>query len=260
MRLVSLLNEDADGCIEDFNNNMAGEFSATSDRPPQGAIALIDDLSLRRAGVLKLLRGLMRDVVEAFTSVDEFFDRTRAVAQAIGCVILNVGSRSLHDPLMASVLLQLGGADCTAPLVVLSDLEDAAEVVAAFRHGARGFIPSSTEPLVAVAALRLVQAGTAFFPASALAWRGQDRPCEDRGPATRQFGRPATRWPPRQLAVLRLLGEGLANKEIARALGSQESTVKVHVWHIMRRLDVPNRTQAVLRARELGIIGDDAAL
>jgi DNA-binding NarL/FixJ family response regulator len=75
------------------------------------------------------------------------------------------------------------------------------------------------------------------MPAAAAADPGERR---DRG---------GQNWPPRQLAVLRLLVQGKANKEIARSLSMQESTVKVHVREIMRKLQAANRTEAALLAR-----------
>ena len=58
---------------------------------------------------------------------------------------------------------------------------------------------------------------------------------------------------PRQCDVLRLLGKGQANKEIARALDISEGTVKIHLAAIFRLLDVRNRTEAVLKASSLDI-------
>ena len=58
---------------------------------------------------------------------------------------------------------------------------------------------------------------------------------------------------PRQCDVLRLLGKGQANKEIARALDISEGTVKIHLAAIFRLLDVRNRTEAVLKASALDL-------
>ena len=58
---------------------------------------------------------------------------------------------------------------------------------------------------------------------------------------------------PRQIDVLRLLMRGQSNKAIARELGLTEGTVKVHLAAILRALRVRNRTEAVVRARDLGI-------
>ncbi len=60
---------------------------------------------------------------------------------------------------------------------------------------------------------------------------------------------------PRQLDVLALLMRGLPNKSIARELGLTEGTIKIHLAATLRALAVRNRTEAVVRARELGILG-----
>jgi DNA-binding CsgD family transcriptional regulator len=57
---------------------------------------------------------------------------------------------------------------------------------------------------------------------------------------------------PREMEVLGRVSQGLQNKQIAYLLGMSESTVKVHVRNIMKKLDVRNRTQAAFRATELG--------
>ena len=59
---------------------------------------------------------------------------------------------------------------------------------------------------------------------------------------------------PRQLEVLRLLIEGAPNKRICRELSLAESTVKTHMQEIFRRLDVNNRTQAVIAAAKMGLL------
>ena len=60
-------------------------------------------------------------------------------------------------------------------------------------------------------------------------------------------------WPPRQLAVLELLVQGKPNKEIGHLLAMEESTVNVHVRHIMRKLGALNRIQAAVCARRIGL-------
>jgi DNA-binding NarL/FixJ family response regulator len=59
----------------------------------------------------------------------------------------------------------------------------------------------------------------------------------------------------RQLEILPLLAEGLANKEIASALGVTEGTVKQHLKDLFKRLAARNRTQAVKEARRMGLLG-----
>nr|WP_269815670.1 response regulator transcription factor [Parvularcula mediterranea] len=58
----------------------------------------------------------------------------------------------------------------------------------------------------------------------------------------------------RECAVLELLGQGMANKEIARALEISPNTVKTHLSHLFEKLDVSRRAQAVMKAKELSLI------
>jgi len=136
------------------------------------------------------------------------------------------------------------------PLIVLADREEAGAALDAFRIGVRGYIPTTVGLSVALEAIRLVGAGGTFIPTSFLQrmmleqssspepqMAGAERPsCED----DRLSG-----LTPRQLAVLKCLREGKANKIIAYELGMRESTVKVHVRNILKKLGATNRTQAV---------------
>jgi DNA-binding NarL/FixJ family response regulator len=217
------------------------------------SLVLVDALSLRRASTLELLHLHLREPVFGVAGAVDLLAGARALQGRLSCIVLAVGGRSLAEAEISGQVRQLCRAFPTVPTAVLSDHETIDEVVAAFRHGARGLVPTSLEPAVAIEALRLVRAGGAYFPAGALSggdpsrrWRPAAAPRQE-----------SERWPPRQLAVLRLVTQGKANKEIARALRMEESTVKVHVWHIMRKLDATNRTQAALRARELGILDQE---
>ena len=94
-----------------------------------------------------------------------------------------------------------------------------------------------------LAALRLVLAGEVYVPSLML--NSAEPPPEPAGPRSLTG---------RQLDVLRLLVQGRANKEIGRELGLSEKTVKAHVTAVFRRLEVVNRTEAALRARQYGLI------
>jgi DNA-binding NarL/FixJ family response regulator len=132
---------------------------------------------------------------------------------------------------------------------VLSDRDDVDEANRALAHGARGYIPTSVECEVAVAALRLIGAGGTFVPADALrstAAKADDQP--EGGRQRRSDGRDLT---PRELSVLDLLREGKPNKLIARQLDMQVNTVKVHVRNILKKLNAANRTHAAFVANRL---------
>src|SRR6202043_2860862 len=136
-----------------------------------------------------------------------------------------------------------------ASTVVLSDRDDVAEVNRALTHGVRGYIPTSVECGVAVAALRLISAGGTFVPAGALRSTAAKLDGQPEGERQRRSdGRDLT---PRELSVIDLLREGKPNKLIAARLDMQESTVKVHVRNILKKLNATNRTHAAFVANRL---------
>lgn len=132
----------------------------------------------------------------------------------------------------------------TLAVVVASGQDDPATIRAALATGINGFVPKSDSPPLLLQALRTVRAGGVYVPSRTLGdfENGQPPPMLGSSGLT-----------PRQLDVLRLLLKGEPNKLIARQLGLTEGTVKVHIAAILRALQVRNRTEAVVRARELGL-------
>ena len=224
------------------------------DRCRKTGIALIDEFPLRRESTLNLLRAHIRVRAQPFGGAAEFLTQN---VDAHRGVIMCVGGRSVMEVPIPEQLRHLSRAIGSTPVIVLSDRDESEEVVAAFRQGARGYIPTSLEPSLVIAAMLMVLAGGAFVPAGALMGSPRKILPEtqiDRPPRPEEIAvEHQEGWPPRQLAVLHLLVQGKANKEIAHALTIEESTVKVHVRHITRKLGVTNRTQAALCARRLGI-------
>jgi DNA-binding NarL/FixJ family response regulator len=116
-------------------------------------------------------------------------------------------------------------------------------------HGVRGYIPTSVECEVLIAALRLINAGGTFVPAGVL--RSAATKQDTRFENGRRGGLHALDLTPRELSVIDLLREGKPNKLIAAQLEMQESTVKVHVRNILKKLNAVNRTQAASVANRL---------
>ncbi|WP_162530736.1 response regulator transcription factor [Rhodovastum atsumiense] len=136
-----------------------------------------------------------------------------------------------------------------APIVVIADLDDHECMLAAFRHAARGYVPTTLPRLVVVAAIELVLAGGTFVPEQIISRHlvpsvvpVDPPPSEPASPATG----PDMLLTTRETDVLQLLREGKPNKVIAYALQISESTVKVHVRNIMKKLRATNRTQVAL--------------
>jgi DNA-binding NarL/FixJ family response regulator len=153
----------------------------------------------------------------------------------------------LQMPGMAGVagVSQLRAAAPLLPLVVASGQDDAATIRAVLAAGAAGFVPKTSSSELLRQALQIVLAGGVFVPQQALA----DLPAAAPSPAD------TTGLTPRQRDVLRGLLKGAPNKVIARDLGLTEGTVKIHIAAILRVLQVRNRTEAVVRARELDFDG-----
>jgi DNA-binding NarL/FixJ family response regulator len=134
------------------------------------------------------------------------------------------------------------------PIVMLSDATSALQpnsIRAALNLGVRGIIPTLiTEVPAAVAAIRFVRDGGTFAPLDVLLQGRKRHPVPPDTPR-------ATRLTSRQMTVLSHLRQGKSNKVIAHDLGMTESTVKVHVRNIMRKMGAINRTQAVYKAQQV---------
>ncbi|HSP25266.1 MAG TPA: response regulator transcription factor [Saliniramus sp.] len=208
---------------------------------PRVVILLSDTLILRRAAYLSLLGPW---AIENNFEIQECGEGSASPSECDGRIALEIlilGAGRVEDPAVHSQLLQRRRMRPDVPLALVSDHEDRAEVTAAFRHGVRGFVPSSLKSDLARQAFGFILAGGTFFPPRIL----EHPPGDGAEPGGRK-GNHAVSLTPRQLDVLALLREGHSNKLIARDLSMCESTVKVHVRQIMRKLGAANRTQAAL--------------
>lgn len=137
--------------------------------------------------------------------------------------------------------------------VVLSAIEDAADIGEAMAMGIFGFIPKRSDPKIIANALRLVLDGGVYVPAEYMGVGGL-RVSEPRRPAEDYF----RRLTPRQLDVLRLICGGLSNKQIAHELALSEATVKQHINGALKLIGAHNRTEAAMAAQRLGLFREDS--
>ena len=128
--------------------------------------------------------------------------------------------------------------------VVASGQDDPVTIRTVLATGASGFISKADPPQTLISALRLVSSGGVYVSARLLGASGD---------GAAPLPADASGLTPRQLDVLNLLLLGHPNKQIARNLGLTEGTVKIHIAAILRALQARNRTEAVLRARALGL-------
>jgi DNA-binding NarL/FixJ family response regulator len=197
---------------------------------------------VRRVGesVSVLEAGSLPEVIEQITKPD-----------VIDLVVIDLYMPGMHG--IAS-LRQVRELRPSVPIAVLSGSINPQDIESALDFGAAGYLPKTMIGAAFVNALSLVLNGERFVPSEF--YLG----LRDRGPTTSPDEQATGSKTPvgltsRQWAVLRELVLGRSNKEIAKALGIEEITVKVHLQAVFKRLQVSNRTQAATYAMQRGWFG-----
>jgi DNA-binding NarL/FixJ family response regulator len=202
-------------------------------------VLLCDDHAMIRDGLKTLLQG--REGIEVVASTGD------------GPEALEAAVRHEPDVVLMDLALPTGsGAAATrrilsrvpgTKVVVLTSFADPSRVVDAIDAGATGVVFKDSGTDVLVRAIRSAARGEA--------------PLDPRAARALMTDRPAAAPPltDREAEVLRLVGEGLQNKAIARELGITETTVKAHLTRIYRQIGVEGRTQAALWARRHRLAG-----
>ncbi|WP_029421990.1 response regulator [Alicyclobacillus macrosporangiidus] len=144
-------------------------------------------------------------------------------------------------------------------IIALTSFQERDRTLGAIQAGAIGYLEKDVSPEDLVTAIRQAAVGRAVLDPAALdALRGGEHRREPKpaggGSGDLRLREPLTQ---REQDVLQALAQGMSNKEIAAALGIAEKTVKVHISHILDKLGVYDRTQAVLAATRLGLIRMD---
>lgn len=135
------------------------------------------------------------------------------------------------------------------PILVVTGNEEDEVLLALLRLGIAGFAPKTSKSAIIEAAIRLVLAGGRYLPPRVAELAARQVP----GPGV-QAAAGAVRLTERQADVLRLIATGESNKQIARELDLSPATIKAHAAAAMAALGAVNRTDAVVKARGLGLI------
>jgi DNA-binding NarL/FixJ family response regulator len=209
-------------------------------------VLVADDQSMVRAGFRMLLSG--ENDIEV---VAEASNGLEAVAQAARfhptVVLMDIRMPQL-DGLEAT--RRILAADDSARILILTTFDLDEYVYEALRSGASGFVLKDDPPEQLLAAIRVVAGGEALL-SPAITKR-----------VIKQFARIPRPEPPRQLdelterelEVFRLIARGLSNNEIGRELYISDTTVKTHITHILMKLNLRDRVQAVVLAHETGLV------
>lgn len=208
-------------------------------------LLIVDDHPVVRDGLAALLRQSGPDVTVLLAE-----GGSQGLALADGHPDLDLVVLDLAMPGSDgfATLHEFGRLQPQLPVVVVSSSEDPRDVRRALASGALGYIPKSAPPRTILAAVQFVLAGNVYVP-SLLA----ENPTRDE-PGNYSGRKSNVSLTGRQIDVLRLLRQGRSNKEIGRALGLSEKTVKVHVTALFKALNVANWIQAATMADKAGLI------
>ena len=216
----------------------------TSQTPAPPTVFYIDKQRLGRDCLSEQLTDYLPEwAIESASSIQDL-QRNDIHRHQTSLVVLNTHGASVDSAEVANEMAIIAEAAPGSPLVILSDLDDPTQVLLATRLGVRGYLPASLPLSQAVGAIRLVGEGGTYIPTCILRASSLSQPATPPRP-TDGKGNPIE-FSRRQQQVLGLLQRGKQNKIIAHELDMCESTVKVHIRHIMRKLNARNRTQVVL--------------
>ncbi len=210
-------------------------------------VALIDDQTLVREGI----RGLL-ELSDKVTVVDEGSDGDEALGVATrsspGVILMDIRMPRMNG---IDALKSLRNAGIETPVIILTTFDDHELVLEGIRAGAKGYLLKDVTLESLIEAISSVAIGqTMIQPAiTATLLKGLEA-----GSAKFESASMPESLSPKETEVLRLMAGGYSNKEISTALVKSEGTIKNHVSSILSKLGVRDRTRAVLKAIELGVL------
>jgi len=216
---------------------------------PAHTVVMIDKRIAISGALIDMFKGHMQDWnFLAFSNVPEAIDQTYNLNTGQKLFLLNVGGIELSKGSLEEYVNSLRQGFPDVPIVILADNEELLNLHLFSYLKLNGFMTTSIAPEVLAAVMKLVIVGGVYIPEKLVLQLSYDK---DKLPVayannmdTSEQVAELNNFTPRQREVLELLHYGLSNKVIADRLNICESTVKVHMTGIMKKLEVTNRTQA----------------
>jgi DNA-binding NarL/FixJ family response regulator len=210
--------------------------AATVDAAAKATVLLVDDHALMRTGVANIINH-ERDLqvvaeasngIEAIAAFEQFHP--------------DVTLLDLRMPVMEGVeaVRQIRARDPRARVIVLTTYDTDDEISRALKAGAKAYVLKDISADQLIGCIRDVLAGKTYLAPSAAAKLAE--------------GVTHVQLTPREMAALRLMADGKANKEIATDLSISERTVKTHLGHLFEKLGVTSRTEAIKVATRRGLV------
>lgn len=209
-------------------------------------ILAVDDHTLFRRGLMALL-AREADFQVVGDAGDAGEAQRRAQALQPDLILLDNHLPGVNG---VDALPALHEAAPLARVLMLTVSEDEQDLAAALRAGACGYLLKTMDGDALAAAIRRAMRGESVIAdeMSGKLLAAFRAPAAPAAPAS-----PLASLSPRELDILRGIARGESNKQIARTLGIAETTVKIHVQHVLRKLDVASRVQAAVLATEQGL-------
>jgi two-component system NarL family response regulator len=203
---------------------------------PKATVLLIDDHALLRTGVANII-----NQEPDLTVVAEASDGAEGVA-AFERYRPDITLLDLRMPVMEGVeaVRQIRALDPRARVIVLTTYDTDDEISRALKAGAKAYVLKDISADLLVGCIRDVLNGKTYLAPSAAAKLAE--------------GVTRVQLTPREMATLKLLADGKANKEIAAELSISERTVKTHLGHLFEKLGVTSRTEAIKVATRRGLV------
>ena len=216
-------------------------------------ILVVDDHTLFRRGLTALL-GRDPQLEVAGDAADAGEALRRAVELRPDLILLDNHLPGVNGVDALPALLE---AVPGVRILMLTVSEDEHDLAAALRGGASGYLLKTIEGDALVAAIGRAMRGESVVAPEmtgklVAAYRGAAGGAA--APAAAPEASPIDQLSPREQEILRGIARGASNKEIGRSLGIAETTVKIHVQHVLRKLDVASRVQAAVIASEHGLV------
>jgi DNA-binding NarL/FixJ family response regulator len=215
-------------------------------------LLIIDARTLERECLATTLKanGLSMGAI-AVGSIEEW-QRKKDTHRPVGAVLLNIAGRRAEDASLSEEIAAITSELAPAPVVILADGDDLNQTLKMLQCGARGFIPTSVGIEVCVEALALAVAGGTFILAgNSFSPSGAETASIDMSQKPQRPNELTRIFTLRQAEVVQALRKGKANKIIAYELNLRESTVKVHIRNIMKKLKATNRTEVAYKLNDM---------
>jgi DNA-binding NarL/FixJ family response regulator len=206
-------------------------------------VIVVDDQTIVRQGIISLLA--LESELQVVAQASDGSDIVALVRQHQPDVVLMDIRMPVVDGIAALRLLQQ--AKLATPAIMLTTFDDHQQVLEAMLAGARGYLLKDVALDLLLQAIRTVAAGGSLLQPALT-----DRILQTRSALTSSTSNEALSA--KELEVLRLLAAGFSNREIAAAVFKSEGTVKNQVSAILGKLGVRDRTKAVLKAIDLGLL------